>query len=110
MGGIAALRAGPPGPKGRNYLRFARRAPLCQWANPPGPCAQQVLEGLRGEVKEHGGFRRALHSRMGLPRPANRNQGRPAAGWQKVADEADRRSAGVSKIRAEIFGSTERTI
>src|SRR5438270_5958058 len=69
-----------------------------------------MLEGFRGEVEEHGGFRRPVHPWMGLPRPADRDKSRSATWWKKVADEGCGRSPGVSKIRAKISGSTARTI
>src|SRR5947209_1869008 len=69
-----------------------------------------MLEGFHRQVEEHGRLRRTVHSRLGLPWPADRNQSGPEAGRQKVADESDRCPAGVSKIRAKVPGSAARPI
>ena len=58
------------------HVRAARRAAVCQRPDSPGHRVQQDPEGLRGEVEDHGGLRLAVRAGLGLPRAADRNQGR----------------------------------
>ena len=41
-----------------------------------GHALQQNVQGFHRESEEHGGLRFSLRPRLGLPRPAHRNQGR----------------------------------
>ena len=75
-----ARPAGPP------RLPAPRRPSLRQRPHSPGPRAQQGPEGFRRQVQDHGRLRRSLRSRLRLPRPAHRDQGRRAAGPQEAGD------------------------
>ena len=67
---------------GRAALRAARRAALRQRPHPPGHRAQQDPEGRRRAQPHDGRLRRALRPGLGLPRPADRAQGR-ARTWAR---------------------------
>jgi hypothetical protein len=66
---FAASRAGRP-----TYI--CTTAALRQRPHPPGHGVQQNPQGFHRQVEDHGGLRFALRARLGLPRPAHRNQSR----------------------------------
>ena len=95
-GQIRAARAGRP------KVHPARRPALRQRRHPPGPRAEQMHQGFRRQDQDHGGLRRALRPRLGLPRPADRDQGRRAARPQKAGDARRRRPPRLPRVRAEV--------
>ena len=64
----------------------ARRTAVRQRRNPHGHGPQQGPQGSCGEVAQHGGVRRALRPRLGLPRSADRTQGRSPARPEETRD------------------------
>ena len=58
----AAIRAARAG---CGQVHPARRAAVRQRSDPPGPCAEQVHQGLHGQDEDHGGLRRAAMCRAG---------------------------------------------
>ena len=73
--------------KGAHEVPAARRAAVRQRRDPHGPRAQQDSQGPRRQVAQHARLRRAVHPRLGLPRPADRAEGRPRARPEEEADE-----------------------
>jgi isoleucyl-tRNA synthetase len=65
-------------------VHSARRPALHQRPHPPGHGDEQVPQGFHRQVQNHVRLRRALRPRMGLPRPAHRNQGRQELGGKKL--------------------------
>ena len=96
--------------QGRAAVCPARWPALRQWAHPSRHCAQQVPEGFRRQVQDHGRIRRSLCPGMGLPWPAHRDQGRPDAGRQEAADAPARCPPGMPQICPEISRSAARAV
>jgi hypothetical protein len=61
-----------------------------------------VHQGLRRQDQDHGRLRRALRPRLGLPRPAHRDQSRRAARPQEARDGSHRRPPRLPRVRAEV--------
>ena len=66
----------PPPRAERPGIHPPRRPALREWRRPHGHRAQQAAQGSGGEIQDDGRFHRALHPRLGLPRAADRVQGR----------------------------------
>ena len=76
---IRAARAGPAG------LYRCTTARLTPTAISISARLQQDSQGLHRQVEDHGGLRFALRPRLGLPRPAHREQSRSANSAPKKA-------------------------
>ena len=87
LGRDGPLRQDSGGPQGRDEVPAARRASVRQWRDPHGSRAQQDSQGPRRQVAQHARLRRAVHPRLGLPRPADRAEGRSRARSEEEADE-----------------------
>ena len=79
LGTDGPVRPAPPCAGRRTDVPPARRPAVRQRRNPHRHRPQQGAEGSRGQVPQHGRLRRALRAGLGLPRPANRAEGRPPA-------------------------------
>ena len=64
-----------------------------------GHRAQQDPQGLRGQVASDGRVRRAVRARLGLPRPADRAEGRPRARSEEARTERRRLPPGLPCLR-----------
>ena len=76
LGAGQALRAAPQRPPGARALHPPRRPALRQWRHPYGPCDEQDPQGHRRPLAVSARQGRALRARLGLPRPADRMEGR----------------------------------
>ena len=74
-------------------VRAARRAALRQRHDSHRSRPQQDPQGLRRQVPHDGGLRRAVRAGLGLPRPADRAEGRPRARPEEAADDSRPSSA-----------------
>ena len=99
---IAPLRTVPRSLRRAAPLHPPRRPSLRQRSHPPRPRPEQVHQGLRRQDQDHGRLRRPLRPRLGLPRPAHRDQSRRAARPQKARDGPHRRPPSLPRLRAEI--------
>ena len=88
--------------KGAPKYRAARRAAVRERRNPHGPRAQQDPQGPRRQVAQHARLRRAVHPGLGLPRPADRAEGRSGAGPEEAADEHGRIPPRLPRLRGEV--------
>ncbi len=93
------LRPDPGRPRRRAQVHPARRPALRQRRHPPRPRAQQVHQGLRRQDQDDGRLRRPLRPRLGLPRPAHRDQSRRKARRQKAGNGPRRRPPGLPRVR-----------
>ncbi len=109
LGADEALRAHPRNPQGQGKVHPARRAALHQRTHPPGHGDEQVPQGFHRQIQNHGRVRRSLRARLGLPRPAYRNQGRQGTRRQEARDAPHRRPRRVPQVRAEISRSAARS-
>ncbi len=110
VGEDRSLSAAARAPCGRAEIRPARRAALCQRANPPGDRAQQDPQGPRRQGPVHGGVRRPLPPGIRLSRAADRAQGRPRAWTEEAADGAGGLSPGVPRLRRALHRRDDRGI
>src|SRR5881296_694757 len=76
MAGEENLRKDPRGEPRKAEIRAARRAAVRERRHPYRPGGQQDPQGRRREVAQHGGLRRGLRPRLGLPRHADRGADR----------------------------------
>ncbi len=102
VGRDGPVRADSRRAQGREEVPAARRAAVRQRRDPHRPRAQQDAQGPGGEVPQHAGLRRAVHPGMGLPRPADRAEGRPRARPEEAADDHGRVPPRVPRLRAEV--------
>ena len=108
--------------RGCAAFRAARWAALSHGRNPSRHRPEQNSEGHDREVEDHGWLSLALHSRLGLPRPAHRDESRKGA-WAArrakfpprnfAACAASSRRAYVEKHKAEfkrlgVFGQWDK--
>src|SRR3989338_9331241 len=102
LGGRKPIRPPARSPQRRSRLYVARRSPVRQRKHPPRHGAQQDSQGFYRQVPEHGRVQRALRSRLGLPRAADRDQGGSGIGGQKSPDASGGNPPGVPQLRREI--------
>ena len=111
--GLRDRAAAAPG--ARAHLHAARRPPLCQ-RQPPlfGHALNKVLKDMVVRSQADDGPRRALHPRLGLPRPAHRmedrsqayrekgpGQGTPWTWWNSAANARDFAGRAGSTVQRE---------
>ena len=102
MGGDGAVRS-DSGVAGRaSDIHSARRSAVCERQHSPGHRVQQGTEGFHRQVQDDGGFRLALRAGLGLPRAADRDQGRQSAGFQESGDDHGADPGGMPQLRREI--------
>ena len=77
-GQVREARAGP------REVHPPRRPALRQWRHPHRPCAQPYPQGHGGPHPDAAGQGRALRARLGLPRPADRVEGRGAVSQEEA--------------------------
>ena len=71
-------------PRRAREVHPPRRPALRQWRHPHRPRAQQDPEGHGRPHPDAAGQGRALHARLGLPRPADRVEGRGAVSQEEA--------------------------
>ena len=98
---ILESRAGAP------LFVLARRAALSYRRNPPRHGPEQNSERHDREVEDHGGLSFAVHSRLGLPRPADRDASRKGTGRQDEQSQRRGISPHVPRIRGALRGSAQ---
>ena len=93
MAGGRPLRADPREPRaGREQVHPPRRPALRQWRHPHRPCAQPDPQGHGRPHPDAAGQGRALRPRLGLPRPADRVEGRGAVSQEEAQQGRGARS------------------
>ena len=110
VGADGPVRPDSREPRRTAAVRAARRAAVCQRQHPPGPCVQQDPEGFHHQVEDDGGLRFAVCPRVGLPRPADRDQGRQPIGRQKGLDERGPDPRRVPQVRPEVRRSAKQIV
>ena len=67
-----------------------------------GTALNKILKDFIVKSRTMAGLRRALRPRLGLPRPADRAEGRPRAGAEEGADERRRLPPGLPRLRRPV--------
>ena len=106
MAGSRPLRADPGRARGCGIIRPPRRSALCERRRSHGHRAQQDPERSRGEIENDGGLSRALRARLGLPRTADRIQGRKGIARPFAARSAPE----IGSVRAQVRRHPARAI
>ena len=95
---------------GGAQVRPPRRSAVRERTDPPRHGAEQDSQGLRREVPLDGGLRRALRSRLRLPRPADRAEGRPRARTEEARDERGGLPPRLPRVRGAVHRRHDRGI
>ena len=106
LGGSATVRANPKITTGSTIVRSARRSAICQRRRSHGHCAQQNLKGFRSEIANHARQTGAVRAGLGLPRVADRIQGRKGITRPFTARSAPE----IGSVRAQICRHPARAI
>ncbi len=102
LGGVRPLRAHSRRTRRPSHVHSPRRTTLRQRQHPHGSRPEQDPQGHRRPLPHDARLRRPLRARVGLPRAADRAQGRPRAGQAKGGDVGPRDPRRVPRLRGSL--------